>query len=441
MSQRFNDGFPIASILSSGVSAYLDQSDARSRIRGMRIAKEFSILLGQDINFEELEEADRRIAQQESLTSVTPSVTVSSSSSKVIVTQTVGRNNSDVGIDDDSSDSEIEGYDMPFEDVEDVVALTNYLGVCLDLFLCQDTDKDAHDKQLSALLSIPKIVLTNPVDAGNVCGPLIKELLRLNNSYNTKNFEGLRSQAVLSIVVTYPHFAVPVLTWSLEEESYSLSVKIFAISCLSKAAYSLSSLHDEKYSSVNTTLSPTPTLGTSGKTVINKGINNNTLANHENENKKTSSIIKRPAKLAQSHKKVIYFVNKFGPFGPIFFYPILRLISIEIVKNNSKNISPSNAKKNNRQKLNFFHADFDNTDEKFLDFFLINGLYGSSGKVPEMKKCIDDDDGDGLHSMVPTEALLALGTFCKCSINSVYQRYDSSFLVSCPPRFYSLFIH
>ena len=133
MSQRYNDGFPIASILSSGVSAYLDQSDARSRIRGMRIAKEFSILLGQDINFEELEEADRRIAQQESLTSVTSSVTVSSSSSKVIITQTAGRN--DVGIDvddDDSSDSEIEGYDMPFEDVEDVVTLTNYLGVCLD---------------------------------------------------------------------------------------------------------------------------------------------------------------------------------------------------------------------------------------------------------------------------------------------------------------------
>ena len=425
MSQRYNDGFPIASILSSGVSAYLDQSYARSRIRGMRIAKEFSTLLGQDITFEELEEADRRIAQQESLTSVTSSVTVSSSSSKAIVTQTAGRNDVDVDVDVDdydSSDCEIEGYDMPFEDVADVVTLTNYLGVCLDLFLCQDTDKDAHDKQLSALLSIPKIVLTNPVDAGNVCGPLIKELLRLNNSYNTKNFEGLRSQAVLSIVVTYPHFAVPVLTWALEEESYSLSVKIFAISCLSKAAHSLSSLPDEKYSSVNATLSSTPILGTSGKTTIKKGINNDTLANHESKNNKPSSIIKRPAKLAQSHKKITYFVNKFGPLGPIFFYPILRLISIEIVRTNSKNISPSNAKKDNKQKLSFFHTDFDAADEKFLDFFSSNGLYGSSVKVPEMKKCIDDNDGDGLHSMVPTEALLALGTFCKCSVNSVYQR-------------------
>ena len=424
MSQRYNDGFPIASILSSGVSAYLDQSDTRSRIRGMRIAKEFSILLGQDITFEELEEADRRIEQQESLTSVTANATVSSgSSSKAIVAQTVGRDDADIDVDDyDSSDSEIVGYDMPFEDVEDVVTLTNYLGVCLDLFLCHDTDKDAHDKQLSALLSIPKIVLTNPVDAGNVCGPLIKELLRLNNSYNTKNFEGLRSQAVLSIVVTYPHFAVPVLTWSLEEESYSLSVKIFAISCLSKAAHSLSSIPDEKYSSVNATLPPTPTLNTSGKTMIKKGIDNDTQANHKNENYKPSSIIQRPAKLAQSRKRITYFINKFGPLGPIFFFPILRLISIEIVRYNSKNISPSNAKKNYRQKLNFFHADFDAADEKFSDFFSSTGLYGSSGKVPEMKKSIDDDDGDGLHSMVPTEALLALGTFCKCSVNSVYQR-------------------
>ena len=78
LSQRCNDGFPIASILSSGVSAYLDQSDATSRIRGMRIAKEFSILLGQDINFEELEEEDRKIAQQLSVASVVSSGTPSS---------------------------------------------------------------------------------------------------------------------------------------------------------------------------------------------------------------------------------------------------------------------------------------------------------------------------------------------------------------------------
>ena len=71
------------------MSAYLDQSDARSRIRGMRIAKEFSILLGQDINFEELEEEDRRIAQQVSVASVASSGTPSSTVSKVTVTQSL----------------------------------------------------------------------------------------------------------------------------------------------------------------------------------------------------------------------------------------------------------------------------------------------------------------------------------------------------------------
>ena len=399
------------------MSAYLDQSDARSRIRGMRIAKEFSILLGQDINFEELEEVDRKLAQQQRATSDASSGDVSSSSGKIFDPQSIAR----AVDDDDSSDSEIEGYDMPIEDVEDVVTLTNYLGVCMDLLLCQDNDKDAHDKQLSALLSIPKIILTDPVDAGNVCGPLIKELLRLNNSYNTRNFEGLRSEAVLSIVVVYPLFAVPVLTWALEEESYSLSVKIFAISCLSKAAYSLSSLSDEKTTTPTPTSTPTSSLTSSGKAIVTKNRkNDNIISNHANSN--PSSVIKRPAKLAQSHKKVTYFVNKFGPLGPIFFYPILRLISIEIVRSSSKSYSPSNKKESNRKKLSFFHTDLEAVDEKFLDFFSKNGLYDSSGKIPEMKKCFDDGDGDGLHSMVPTEALLALGTFCKCSVNSVYQR-------------------
>ena len=392
----------------------------------MRIAKEFSILLGQDINFEELEEEDRRVAQQVSVASVASSGTPSSAMSKVTVTQTVVRSNMN---DDDSSDSEIEGYDIPNEDVEDVITLTNYLGVCLDHLLCQDNDKDAHDKQLSALLSIPKIILTSPMDAGNMCGPLVKELLRLNNSYNTKNFEGLRSEAVLSITVVYPLFAVPVLTWALEEESYSLSVKIFAISCLTKAAYSLSNSPDEKNSNVNTTSTSTSTsastLSTSGKTTLKIGSKSDRTATNEN---KSSSIIKRPAKLAVSYKKVTYFVNKFGPLGPIFFYPILRLISIEIVRNSSKSITTSNKIVENKKKSNFFLTDYDSVDEKFLDFFSKKGLYGSSGKIPEMKKCIDDDDGDGLHSMVPTEALLALGTFCKCSVNSVYQRLDLFFL-------------
>jgi Telomere length regulation protein len=404
------------------VSAYLDQSDARSRIRGMRIAKEFSILLGQDVNFDELEEEDRRTAQEVSVGSVASSGTPSSSVSKVTATQSAVRSDES---DDDSSDSEIEGYDMPDEDVEDVITLTNYLGVCLDQLLCQDNDKDAHDKQLSALLSIPKIILTSPMDAGNMCGPLVKELLRLNNSYNTMNFDGLRSEAVLSIAVVYPLFAVPVLTWALEEESYSLSVKIFAISCLTKAAYSLSNSPDESGSDVNTTSTSSSTsaftLTTSGKTTLKKGNKSDTISSNEND---PSSIIKRPAKLALSHKKVTYFVNKFGPLGPIFFYPILRLISIEIVRNSSKSITTSNKNVENKQKLSFFSTDLDAVDEKFLDFFSKNGLYGSSGKIPEMKKCIDDDDGDGLHSMVPTEALLALGTFCKCSVNSVYQRSD-----------------
>jgi hypothetical protein len=35
-------------------------------------------------------------------------------------------------------------------------------------------------------MNIPSIVASNPADGPDVCGPLIRELLRLENSFNMK---------------------------------------------------------------------------------------------------------------------------------------------------------------------------------------------------------------------------------------------------------------
>ena len=45
-------------------------------------------------------------------------------------------------------------------------------------------DKDAYEGQRNALHSIPLILERQPADARDLCAPLLRELIRLNNSFN-----------------------------------------------------------------------------------------------------------------------------------------------------------------------------------------------------------------------------------------------------------------
>ena len=403
LSQRKEDGLPIASILSAGVSAYLDQSDKKCRLRGMKIAKEFSILLGHKIAFEELKEEKEVEKEKEKEKRLKNDAQVLTIVKKAPVDINLaprrifdGDNVSDIAtmcyndlVDSDSdsdssgdydsdSDGEIEGYDIPTPTLKSSVPLTSYLRICLELLQCSDNDKDAHDKQLSALLSIPKVVRTCPVDAGDVCGPLVRELLRLTNSYNTTDFELLRTDAVHSLVVAYPSLAASVLCRVAEEkDAYSLSVRMFAVSSLGRAALELSSV---------------PSTSSSGgqKDALTTPANDDASLGRN-----ASTVIKRKAMLASGNKKTTYFVNNFAPVGALFFYPILHLLALE-----SSATDGSSA--------------------------LLRGVSLTSPiKIKEKKKVAvldSDESGDGLHSMLPTEALLALAAFNRSCINTVHQR-------------------
>jgi hypothetical protein len=214
----------------------------------MKIAKEFSILLGHKISFDELDKhemkqheldkhANEMKLNQEELQSqhgegqnqqYSEAYDGSKSEKQILssVSATVIESNKNTLYNDyDSSDSEIEGYDMPGEDSVETIKLTYYLRNCLEIFLAPDTDEDAYEKQLTALHSIPKIILTQPADAGDISGPLTKELLRLNNRFNTEDFEELQSNAVQALLVAYPNLVAPVLCWALEEDSLTLSLR------------------------------------------------------------------------------------------------------------------------------------------------------------------------------------------------------------------------
>lgn len=398
LSQSVDGGLPVATILSAGVSSYLDQSDRQSRLRGMRIAREFSVLLGHEITFEELDEEEK--LQKDKYFEESVSVGKPLSTYELLAIST-GESFTTGVYDDDSSGDEIEGYDLPVENPGENVAFTPYLRVCLEQLLCSDSDKDAHDKQLSSLISIPRVVATYPADAADVCGPLVKELLRLNNSYNTDQFDSLRSDALQSLLVAYPHQAVPVMHGALEDESYSLGMRVYVISSLSKASYTLSSAPSKEYSQT-------------------QSIELNTASSS-----RASTTVTLPLRLAAGKKKVTYFVNNFGPVGPIFFYPILRLLALSIARNTSIDIERSRrGPKSVKDSSTLSNREYQIKPDNFKESFIRTSLSSPELKVEKkaVSVAIEEEDGDGLHSMIPCEALLALAVFVKCSVNSVCQR-------------------
>ena len=427
LSQSSTHGIPIASILSAGVSVYLDQSDRGSRLRGMRIAREFSVLLGHIIVFDELEAEEER-QQQLQLQQFKPNNFCSSSSGDLrggpranLISPTGFEN------DDDSSDSEIEGYECPDENPEDFVPQSNYLRVCLELLLAPDTDKDAHDKQLGALQSIPRIVAMNPIDACDVCGPLIKELLRLNNNFNTDNFDNLRDIAVQALLVRYPNIAAPILCWALNEDIFSISVRVFAISSLARAAFALS----------GTSRSNEVSAKICNLEKSQEGSDLNQPIIQKNDLKRgTSTIIKRPLKLAASRKQKVILVNSFNAVAPLFFYPILKLL-IERISNDSNNIMKERELKQCKGNGDLVQLiPRDSVMEKLGSSFSQNSIAAhiisrnddNNVKLTDKNKkglsgSYEMNEGDGLHSMIPVESLLSLAAFVKCSTNSIYQRY------------------
>lgn len=440
LSLRSIHGIPIASILSAGVSVYLDQSDRGCRLKGMRIAREFSQLLGHKIVFDELEAEDERLRLQQQLQLHAQNrdmqkCRIESSSSGAISGGPRAGQVSLAGsdIDNDGSDSgsdveivsEIEGYDCPDENPEDSVPRTNYLRVCLELLLAPDTDKDAHDKQLAALQSVPRIVGTNPVDAGDVCGPLLKELLRLNNNFNTDNFDHLRNAAVQALLIHYPSISAPVLCWVLDEEIFSIGVRVFAISSLARSAFALSGVAQSAEILKDT---------------CNLHINNEIQRSNQSNNpindqvKCSMTTITKPLKLATLAKLRKIVINNFNPVAPLFFYPILKLLA-KAISNTSYNRMIKRKDTKHEKGYNFIDSntpDVSNVD-KLGSSFIRNSLsVGDTMMAVNQKEArkkglsgINEiDEGDGLHSMVPVESLLALASFIKCSANSTYQRYE-----------------
>lgn len=219
---------------------------------------------------------------------------------------------------------------------------------------------------------------------------------------------------------------------SIEDtQSMNIGAKVNAIGDLIKASYSLAKLpipgsSDESNSmtlssSILATLVPPPP---------SKTKNNNT-------NSKT--IIKRPKKLELSKKKITTIKNNFTSVSKLFFYPILQYLVSLSKKLTSSSSSTNTSISSLSPNLAGFGLDSSSDSDcnpfiteggsipTFVNNFIINEIGKDNIKGYDKNTSItvekEDLDLEGIDCLLPSQLLLALGSFTRCSTNSILQRY------------------
>lgn len=285
-----SSGLPISILLSTGISAYLDLSDTSARLLGMRVAMKVARHSSQELVFDEVIEADLKLC--------TTSLSLPSlqSDSEVELKLDVQEHS--------DTDSELDAFDIADEPPHSAC----YLRTCLDLLRHHDTDSNAYDKHIQGLSSIPAIVLTNPIDAHDMCSSVMKELVRMSNAFNIDKFDSLRSEAMLSLLTNYPALTVPVCTAAIEG-GVMLGCKLLCVHVLIRAAHALSGVP------YRIDLETVRTEAESGASLLQK--------KSANENgMKGKTRITRPLMLAKLSRKSRTFRNSFGPVAQLCFRPI-----------------------------------------------------------------------------------------------------------------------
>ena len=389
------EGDPGATVISmsssifNGVSSYFDCNDKNIRLKGMMVATKYSALMGNPIIFEELQ--------------TTKDSDTQSDIPKTEEINTNDENSTDSSTDNDEDEfSDIEAYDLEEElDDPDFVVKSSYLRSCLEML---QLSTEAHDKHKSALISIPTIIQNNPVDLHDISGPLVSELLRLNNAFNMDNFDDLRNNAILSLLVKSPVITIPVVTRTFTDGNHSIGDQLLATSLLIQSAYSIAEISSSSSSSSSTTSSEQISLSS----LSLEGIKND-KAESVTSSLSSKTKIKRAAKLAQSKKQIIYFQNKFLSVSHLYYEPLFQLLSKFDSKTRETEINKSSI--------------FEDTNiDKRLPSSSLLSISSTFVKDMIIDTNTNKVDDNTLHYLIPSKALSALGQLVKCLYNTTIQR-------------------
>jgi hypothetical protein len=285
-SSSSSEKIPIMVLLTSAISNYLDLTDKRVRILGMRVAKVYAKVMGRELDFEELVEE-------------------AADDDKLVISSAVSLTERSQVAEDSDDEDELPAYKIP--DTSFQQKSTPYLHLCLEMLQRADTTADVYESHQTALASIPKIVATHPANGKDLAIPLMKELLRLPNTFNMENFDSLRSDAINSLLMSYPAQTMPIAVWSsIHPTSLPLGHRLSILTIIETAIYNLADI-PQPYVTEKAALA-----SVDAQTTV-------PTASLAASDPKTR--IKRPRKLALMQQKTLYYRNLFAPVANIIYFP------------------------------------------------------------------------------------------------------------------------
>lgn len=209
-----------------------------------------------------------------------------------------------------------------------------------------------------------------------------------------QQFETLRVNAALCLYTTYPLFSIPVLSWAVTHTSLAISSRLEVVAILVRGAYLLSGVSEPgterdltkdtaKVNEVNDS-NPSRALGTTR--------------------------VKRPKKLEIMKRKVIYTRNHFGSVAEAVFTPVSSIVAALLAADTRAAVTSN--------------SDIALTDVLRYQKGGITEIPAFSIEPPQTSKRLHDIE-DGIDLLLPSQCMLALACFVRCSINSICQRLDN----------------
>ncbi len=214
--------------LTEGVSLRLESSVEGVRRMGMRVAECAAWKMGQDLSFDELGKGDRTwlgvndVEIREDAGAATTEVVAASGGDVV---------DGLADLDDDSSDSESDLAIAP---------RPMYLRTALSYLRSPEADPDLAAKTDAALESIPKLTSERPPDLPLLAVDLCKDVLHLENRFDSEEYQPMRALALSSLASSSPINVVPYLSSEAFGENMSLGTRLEAIDAIVTAAEALS---------------------------------------------------------------------------------------------------------------------------------------------------------------------------------------------------------
>jgi hypothetical protein len=184
--------------------------------------------------------------------------------------------------------------------------------------------------------------------------------------------------AIIALLTRYPHFAAPVLAWAVGADSLSLSARMEAVAALTRGAYVLSGLP------LPGELTQKPDAAAADSRAAEEAATSS--------GNKGRTIVTRPRRLATMRRTKVFFANNFAPISELVFSAVLSVVSGALLIDGEAS-----------DKLNL--PAYQSTSG------LTSGT-GSNYKAPL----------DGIQLLLPSQCLLALASFVRCSVNTLQQR-------------------